>query len=236
MSRNTPLIGVIPLIDEERDSYWMLPGYFDGIQAAGGIPVMLPPTGDPQTLLPLSQRLDGLLVTGGQDIDPALYGQEKEPVCDLLCPVRDQMESFLAARLLEEDKPVLGICRGLQFLCAFLGGSLWQDLSSQFGTQVAHRQPKPYTQPAHPVQILPHTPLHRILGVDRWEVNSCHHQGVRQLSPRLQPMALAPDGLVEALWAPEYRFCMAVQWHPEMLEAGNPLSRKLFGAFLDACR
>ena len=236
MSSKKPLIGVIPLIDEERDSYWMLPGYFNRIEAAGGVPVMLPPTGDQDSLTALAQTLDGLVISGGQDVDPALYGQEKLPVCDELCPARDQMESFLTARMLEADKPVLGICRGMQFLCAFLGGSLWQDLPTQFGTQVSHRQQKPYTQPAHPVEILEDTPLRSILGTDRWEVNSCHHQGARELSPRLRPMAVAPDGLVEAIWAPEYRFCMAVQWHPEMLDPQNPYSPKLFDAFLDTCR
>ena len=236
MSRSKPLIGVAPLVDEERESYWMLPGYFRCVEAVGGVPVMLPLVSDPDSLRTLGDALDGLLLTGGPDVDPALYHQEKLPCCEELCPQRDKLEQPLLEDFLQQGKPVLGICRGFQLLCVHLGGELWQDLSSQMGSQVCHRQPKPYNEPTHPVTIERDSPLGKLLGVDRLEVNSCHHQGVKCLSPRMKAMARTPDGLVEGLWVPDHPFCMGVQWHPEFFGPENPHSRKLFAAFVDACR
>lgn len=129
--KNPPLIGVVPLVDEGRDSYWMLPGYFEGILEAGGAPVMLPLTDGPEVLARLVSSCDGILVTGGQDVSPELYGEQGADavtLCGELCAARDKMESALIPLAVRGDVPVLGICRGIQVINAVLGGTLWQDL------------------------------------------------------------------------------------------------------------
>lgn len=230
-----PIIGIVPLIDESRDSYWMLPGYMQGIEKAGGVPVMLPLTEDEASLCRLTEMCSGILLSGGHDVSPALYGEEKLPVCTECCKARDAMESRLLCLALEQNKPVLGICRGLQFLNVHLGGSLWQDLPSQRPTKTCHRQQPPYDQPCHEAILPEGSPLRTLLGKESIGVNSCHHQAVKQLAPGLCTMATAPDGTVEAVFMPGRRFVWAVQWHPEFSHKVNPDSNAIFRAFVSAC-
>ena len=126
-----PLIGLIPLVDDALESLWMLPGYMDGIAQAGGIPIMLPLTEDPADLEQLCESCDGFLLTGGHDVSPSVYGEDRLPVCGVSCEARDRMERLVLDYALRNDKPVLGICRGLQLLNALLGGTLYQDLPTQ---------------------------------------------------------------------------------------------------------
>lgn len=229
------MIGLIPLMDEGRDSLWMLPGYMDGVAAAGGLPVMLPLTDDDGDLDQLCARFDGFLLTGGHDVSPEFYGAARIPACGATCPARDRMEAGVLRRAMEKDKPVLGICRGIQFINAALGGTLWQDLPSQRPSSVRHRQRPPYDIPAHEVRILPDTPLAELLKAEALSVNSYHHQAVRDLAAPLRPMAVAPDGLVEAAWHPGQRFLWAVQWHPEFSWKRDPAAQAVFRAFVEAC-
>ncbi len=231
-----PVIGIIPLVDEERESLWMLPGYMDGVTAAGGLPVMLPLEDSESALDQLSAMCDGILLTGGHDVCPELYGEERLPECGACAPERDRMEQGILARAIAADKPVLGICRGIQFLNAALGGTLWQDLPSQRPSGTEHHQRPPYDRPAHRVTILPDTPLAELLGAGERRVNSYHHQAVRKLAPELREMARSEDGLVEAVWRPESRFTWAVQWHPEFAWRSDPAAMAVFQAFVDACR
>ena len=130
-----PIIGVTPLWDEEKKSYWMLPGYLEGVKEAGAIPVILPLTTNGADIAQLVDLCDGFLFTGGQDVDPQLYGEAMEPFCGELCPARDALEQELLRQALERDKPILGICRGIQFLNAALGGTLYgKDLYRGGGT------------------------------------------------------------------------------------------------------
>lgn len=229
------VIGLIPLVDEARDSLWMLPGYMEGVAAAGGLPVMLPLTDDEGDLDRIFDMCDGFLLTGGHDVSPDVYGQPRLPVCGATCPRRDSMEAGLLRRAMARDVPVLGICRGIQFINAALGGTLWQDLPSQRPSEVVHQQTPPYDAPAHVVSLLPDSPLKKLLGVDRIEVNSYHHQAIRDLAGPLRPMALSPDGLVEAVYHPEQRFLWAVQWHPEFAWKTSEKARAIFRAFVEAC-
>lgn len=210
-----PVIGLIPLVDQRRNSYWMLPGYMEGLEAAGAIPLMLPLTEDGAVLRQLAGTLDGLLFTGGQDVEPGRYGETPLPPAGEYSPARDAMEGQLLALALERDLPVLGVCRGLQFLNVALGGSLYQDLPTQCPSGIVHCQRPPYDVPVHAVRVLRDTPLHSLLGTEELRVNSYHHQAVKDLSPRLRPMALSEDGLVEGAWLPGKRFVWGVQWHPE---------------------
>ena len=230
-----PLIGLTPIVDVARDSLWMLPGYMQGIEAAGGIGVMLPLTDDAATLKNIIDRVDDILLTGGNDVAPALYGEEREPFCGESDPLRDGMEMHLIELVLQANKPLLGICRGLQILNTVLGGTLYQDLKTQTGTTLVHKMEKPYDRTVHEVTILPDTPMAELYGLGELAVNSRHHQGIKTLAPALRAQAVAPDGLIEAVYMPEYRFVQAVQWHPEhRWQAAE--SQSLLRSFVDACR
>ena len=232
---NKPVIGVIPLFDYNKNSYWMLPGYFGGITEAGGLPVMLPLTNDSADIQQITFMCDGFLFTGGQDVDPKLYSARKTGACGECSSERDLMEELLLKRAMEADKPILGICRGIQFINAALGGTLWQDIPSQFSDTITHCQKPPYDVPIHEVNVRADSPLYDLLKADTIPVNSYHHQGVRALSPELLSMAEAPDGLIEAVYAPNKKFLWAVQWHPEFsyLKDGN--SRLIFREFVTHC-
>lgn len=228
-----PLIGIVPLIDYARDSYWMLPGYFKGIEEAGGIPVMLPLTNDELAISQLVGSLDGFLLTGGQDVSPELYGQTVTEACGETSPERDDMELALLREVLTVDLPVFGICRGIQFLNVALGGTLYADIPTQLPSLVNHHQSGSYEDPSHAVQLVPNTPIADLLQVESLMVNSYHHQGICDLAENLQPMATAPDGLVEAVWLPSAQFTWAVQWHPEFSYKKDEAAKKLFQAFVN---
>lgn len=230
------MIGILPLMDKERNSYWMLPGYMNGIIQAGGVPVMLPLTADSSLLEQLVHTLDGFLFTGGQDVSPSIYGEQPSPACGECCPARDEMEQILFQLVCRYDKPMLGICRGIQFLNAALGGTLYQDLPSEHPSSVIHCQKPPYDIPSHEVELVSNSPLSDLLKTDRLMVNSYHHQAVKQLSAALRPMAYSPDGLVEACQAPDRRFMWAVQWHPEFSFESDASSRLIFRALTESCK
>ena len=235
MDGKRPVIGVVPLYDAERDSLWMIPGYLDGITAAGGIPVVLPLTEDEQALRQLACEIDGVLMTGGQDVSPALYGEERQDACGEELPVRDGMESRLFQLCLERDLPVLGICRGIQLINVLLGGTLYQDLPSQHPTETEHHMSPPYDRSIHQVNIRKGTPLSVLTQTERMGVNSYHHQAIRDKAPDLQTMAVSEDGLIEAVCLPERPFVWAVQWHPELSWRTDETSRRIFEAFVDQC-
>lgn len=210
-------------------------GLYAGVEAAGGIGVMLPLTDDAAVLKELVAKMDGILLTGGNDVAPALYGEPKEPFCGENNPLRDRMETRLIELALQADKPVFGICRGLQILNAVLGGTLYQDLKIQTGTELCHSMDKPYDRTVHEVTILPDTPLAELYGPGPLAVNSRHHQGIKTLAPALRAQATAPDGLIESVYLSGYRFVQAVQWHPEhRWQAAE--SQSILRAFVDACK
>lgn len=230
-----PVIGLLPLWDADLASTWMLTEYMEGIRAAGGLPVVLPFAPASGEVSKMVELCDGFLFTGGQDVAPSLYGMADE-TGGTVKPAerRDTLESALFPLALESGKPIFGICRGLQFINAALGGTLWQDLPSEHPSEIVHKQEKPYDSPVHPVNLS--GPLRELLGKDTIRVNSLHHQAVRSLAPSLEAMAITPDGLIEAVYMPSKPFVRAVQWHPEFLYAKDPDSLSLFRAFVDACQ
>jgi putative glutamine amidotransferase len=231
-----PMIGVLPLYDEEKESYWMLPGYMKGIEDAGGIPVMLPLTADEDIIRILAITFDGFLFTGGQDVNPELYGEGKMEVCGEPCHERDLMEAALFKHAVELDKPLLGICRGLQLFNVMLGGTLYQDIPSQLiDSTIQHTQGSPYSEPVHDVYIAQDSLLYQLLGTESLKVNSLHHQGIKDLSEQLVPAARAEDGLIEAVVMPNKKFTVAVQWHPEFNYQIDDFNFKLFLEFINAC-
>ena len=212
----------------------MLPGYMDGISQAGGIPVIFPFSSDEQELEQLAEMCDGFLFTGGHDVMPELYGEAPLPGLNECCEKRDRMETIVLRKAIAADKPVLGICRGIQFINAALGGTLYQDLPSQHPSDVEHHQTPPYDKHAHFVSVTAGSPLYECLGAEQLSVNSYHHQAVDRLAPGLAAMAVSPDGLTEALYKPDHSFLWAVQWHPEFSYRTDENSRKIFKAFVDA--
>lgn len=238
MKRKQPLIGVLSLYDTDRQSMWMLPGYMEGIIAAGGNPLILPITAEENLLNQLAEELDGFLFTGGQDVDPRIYGREILTVCEEISPQRDAMEVYLLKKCIELDKPVFGICRGLQLLNAVLGGSLYQDITAQAERvlDIQHLQKLPPECTVHSVNIKRGTKLYECLGCTKINVNSLHHQAIRKLSPNLIASATSADGLVECAEMKNASFVMAVQWHPELTWKQDDYARKLFHLFVEKCR
>ena len=230
-----PMIGVSPLVDIERESLWMLPGYFHGIQQAGGLPVMLPLEEDDRTIRQIVSTYDGFLFTGGQDVSPGLYHEKSLGKTVEVCPPRDQMELKLLKMAVKEDKPILGICRGIQFINVAFGGTLYQDLPVQFKSAVKHHQNPPYNRPAHIVTLIPDTPLYDFLQEKTIAVNSCHHQAIKDLAKPLSAMAISEDGLIEAVYLKDCKFLWAVQWHPEFSLKTEPTSTRIFEKFVGAC-
>ncbi len=224
----------MPLWDDEKDSIWMLPGYVDGVRMAGGLPIIFPFTEDEQELDQLARMCDGFLFTGGQDVSPELYQEKPLEGLVTTCEKRDIMERIVLEKALKADKPILGICRGIQFINAALGGTLYQDIPSQLPSETEHHQHAPYDIPIHDVTIIKDSPLHKCLKVDRLPVNSCHHQAVRELAPCLEPMAVSPDGLIEAAYMKDRTYLWAVQWHPEFSYRTDKYSRMIFDSFVKA--
>ena len=230
--KQSPIIGVTPLWDAERNSVWMLPDYLDGIKAAGGIPVVLPLEMSEEDADRIVEACNGFLFTGGQDVTPELYGAKDDPSV-VSSPERDKLERLLLSKALTSDKAILGICRGLQFINVFLGGTLWQDLPSQHPSEIVHRQGKPYGVPTHKVML--EDSLRTLLGKKTIEVNTLHHQAAKDLGVDLIPMAVAPDGIIEAVQMTGKRFVWAVQWHPEYMFKTDSDNLAIFTFFVKHC-
>ena len=234
--KNKPIIGVTPLMDYNKKSIWMLPGYLKGLECAGAVPIILPFFTEHKDAERFADLCDGFLFTGGQDINPALYHEDKISMCGEISAERDLSERLLFNYAAALDKPVFGICRGIQIINALLGGTLWQDIPSQYSDKINHTKIPPADIPRHDVFIVRDSPLYKLMNTDRLTVNSYHHQGICDVSPQLEIMAHAPDGLVEAVYAPAYRFIWAVQWHPELLFETDKNAALLFSEFVDKCR
>lgn len=205
--------------------------YTDAIIKAGGIPVILPINTDPATIYNLVNKLDGLVLTGGADIHPDFYNEKPLPESLEMDSVRDDYELKLLKLASNRNIPILGICRGEQIINVAFGGTLYQDLPTQYKqSTIAHKQTEPREHATHNVNVVLGTQLADILGItDNIPVNSFHHQGVKNVAPGFKINAIAPDGLVEGIEAYPDRSILAVQWHPEaMVAGGDSLMTKLF--------
>ncbi|MDX9871323.1 MAG: gamma-glutamyl-gamma-aminobutyrate hydrolase family protein [Clostridia bacterium] len=204
--------------------------YVRAIAGSGGIPVLLP-AAPPELAESYYQIVDGLLFSGGDDIDPGYFGEEPVAALGEITPKRDAFELRLAELAWRGKKPVLGICRGIQLLNVALGGTLHQDIGHL--TVLMHNQKAPRTHAVHQVDVAAGSCLGKILGTKTLRVNSYHHQAVNQIAQGLQVTAHSKDGLVEALEAEGEAFFLGVQWHPECTYLVDAASRKLFAAFVE---
>lgn len=203
--------------------------YVDAVAAAGGLPVILPPAaeGAPDLL----SRLDGLLLVGGADCDPSLYGEAPHPSVRLVDRRRQEADLQLAARARAASLPSLGICLGMQMMAVAAGGRLVQDIASEIGTAIRHDS-EVDDRVRHPVRVEPGSLLAGAVGEGELEVNSTHHQAVRTPGEGLRITALAPDGIIEAIEDPHHPFYLGVQWHPE--DQTRERAGGLFAALIEA--
>ncbi len=233
-----PIIGVT-LDAEEPGGYSKLPwyalrkNYFSSIVAAGGLPIALPH--HPELVEAYLDSIAGLVITGGAfDVDPSLYGGGETHPTVTLKAGRTDFELAVTRGALARNMPVLGICGGEQLLAVAFGGTLIQHIPDSIAEALEHEQPNPRDQPGHAVAITPNTLLARIVGGASMAVNSAHHQAVANPGPGAVINAQAPDGVVEGLEHPAYRFALGVQWHPEY--AVDPADPLILKAFVEACR
>jgi len=209
--------------------------YVRALEAAGAAPVLIPLLEDQERLRAIYARLDGIVFPGGEDVDPRAYHEEPIGQLNVIEPRRDRVEIALARWAAEDDLPTLGICRGQQLLNVALGGSLYQDLRHQGAEKVEHANKDGRTrdQIIHSVRLDPDSRLAQLIDETEVKVNSLHHQAVKDVAPRLRVTGTAEDGVIEALEAPDRRFLLTVQWHPEEITA-VPWVQTLFRGFVEA--
>jgi len=238
-----PLIGVTTsvTVDTYPERAYVNAAYLDAVQQAGGVPVLLAPQLGAAGRAALLARIDGVLLTGGGDVDPARFGEPRHPAVSEVSPARDALEIELTHWALANARPLLAICRGLQVLNVALGGSLYQDIPSDLPPALDHSQKALQQarrdQPVHHVKVQEGSRLAGILGTLDVDVNSFHHQALKALGRGLTPVAWSPDGIVEgAEMQDSGRFVVGVQWHPEDLVGHDPAARNLFAALVDEAR
>jgi putative glutamine amidotransferase len=231
-----PLIGITIGYSQDREIFALRDDYVRAVETAGGLPLVLAP-GTPEDAPVLLDRLDGLLLTGGADVDPGLYGETAHETVTRVIPERDALEVALCREALRRDMPLLAICRGQQVLNVATGGTLIQDLPSQWKGAVNHDPEGERWSPAHQVRILPGTRLREILGQERVVVNSFHHQAVKEPGQGVVVSAYGEgDDVVEGIEVPGRRLAVGVQWHPEAFWDKDGRFQPLFEALVKASR
>ena len=233
-----PIIGLTPSHDAEKNMFYLNPLYVQALEQSGAACFMFPLGISLDSLRQLAALCDGILFTGGPDVHPFRFGEETLPKCGEVSALRDDLEIALLPIAMEQQKPILGICRGIQLINICLGGSIYQDLESQLSgcsQLLCHQQPYSPVTPSHYAEVVPGSRLQSIVETGRLEVNSIHHQAIRLLAPGLTACARTSDGLIEAIEMDSYPFLLGVQWHPELLFSSQESAQKIFRAFVRAC-
>lgn len=232
MKSKRPLIGITTAGQLDTSLFCLRSDYVEAVRLAGGLPMLLPP-GEPD-LEAILDRIDGLLLSGGGDIDPVHYNGQPHPTVYNVDLQRDRSELALAKLVMNTDIPVLGICRGLEVLVVASGGNLVPHLPDEFGEAIAHRSHQ--SRPSkHTVQIAPESRLASVIGATESQIVSWHHQAVCTVPDVWQTVARATDGVIEALEHKHHPWAIALQWHPE-LSLHDPQQQQIFQAFITATR
>ena len=234
-----PVIGVTPSFDF-KEKQLSLPLYYAiAIEEAGGLPIVLPHTGSAETAEGLAEVCDGFIFSGGPDIAPSIFGETPWVFLGDVSPHRDVTDTTYLHAALKTGKPIIAICRGIQLVNAVLGGTLYQDLGSQFPNSEKlhkHRQTEERYVKTHEVTVPAGSVLEKAWGATTFRVNSFHHQAVKDPAPGFEVTAVSDDGVIEGLSNPSYGFFHMVQWHPEMMAPQDEGSKRFFRMFVDACR
>ncbi len=234
-----PVIGITTQVNQTPEGLpqvRLLMPYIQALLKAGAAPLLLPSALPDETWDALYASVDGILFSGGGDITPARYDGQMHPRVNFLEPDRDEIEHQFLQACLEDGKPFLGICRGIQIINVVLGGSLYEDLSDLKPNALKHDYYPNYPRDkrAHAVRVEADSWLAQVTGAETLQVNSLHHQGIRELADALRPLAWAPDDLVEAVEVLGHPFGRGVQWHPEWLAPHDDAMQALFDAFVEA--
>ena len=207
--------------------------YVTALENAGLVPLIVPPLSNDRAAAAVLDSVSGLVLTGGEDVDPARYGEQRHEKVRSVNPARDATEAALVEEAKARGLPVLAICRGIQILNVALGGTLVQDISSQVKTDIGHDEDGPRDSRSHEISVEPGSLIAEAIGTEHLSVNSFHHQSVKRVADGMRVTARSPDGVIEGIESTDKRWwVMAVQWHPEeMTESPEPWDRGLFKAF-----
>jgi putative glutamine amidotransferase len=225
--------------EHSRPAVFLYTSYIYALEQIGLAPVLITPTHSPAGIASLLDACCGLVLSGGEDVEPSRYGEKPSPALGATLAERDAMEFTALDCALRLDMPILGICRGCQLLNVHFGGSLYQDIDTERPGHLLHEQLAPWSQRTHFATVQPDSLLHRAVGTDELKINSFHHQAVKELGREMRVVARAEDGLVEAIEHESRPWVLGVQWHPERNEAAAPDTdpdRRLIAAFRDAVR
>lgn len=213
-----PTIGISCDYDKEKQNSNIHRGYYEAVVEAGGLPILIPNIAVNHTRAILAV-LDGIIFTGGPDVEPAYFKEPAIPGLGYINPIRDELEISLCRQAMEEDIPILAICRGIQLLNIAMGGTIYQDLASQWSQDflLKHSQSAPDWYGSHQVNLLKGSKLAKMLGASRLWVNSFHHQAIKDLAPGFKITARSDDGVVEGIESTSHNFAVGIQWHPEKM-------------------
>ena len=225
--------------EHSRPAVFLYTSYIHALEQIGLAPVLITPSHSPDAIAALMDACCGLVLSGGEDVDPSRYGEKPSPALGATLVERDDMEFAALDCALRLDMPVFGICRGCQVMNVHFGGSLYQDIDTERPGHLLHQQLAPWSQRTHAASVKRDSLLYRTVGTEELRINSFHHQAVKELGRDLRVAARAEDGLVEAIEHESRNWVLGVQWHPERNEAEAPDTdpdRRLFSGFRDAVR
>lgn len=228
-----PVIGLTSSFTPDNNAQALPSSYVWAIESQGGIPFIIPAGISPEHSDAILEKLDGLLLTGGPDVDPSYFGEEPHPKLGGVTPERDVIEIPLARAAVARSMPILAICRGIQLLNIAMGGSVIQDIASQVRDPLKHRQEAPRWHGSHSVTVAAGSRLAGLLGTTKIMVNTFHHQAVKNVAPGFEVVARAPDGIIEGIERPGC-FIVGVQWHPEGMYDRVPEMARIFKGFVEA--
>ena len=232
-----PIIGLTTEVVDGDHHLELRSTFIYSISRLGGIPLLLPKVENDDVIKGQLEHIDALFLTGGSDIDPSTYGENPHPKLEKVEAGRDKYELELIRLALEKDIPILGICRGSQLLNSVAGGTMYQDLDSEYGENlIQHRQTSNRDFLNHKIEVMEGTKLHEIVGTTEMSVNSFHHQANHDIGASFEVAAVAPDGVIEAIESKEHDFVMGLQFHPEDAFEFDDSSRKIMEAFINAAK
>lgn len=238
MYKGKPVIGITAAFDFEKATSNLKDDYYEAIIQCGAVPVLIPVTEEKSVWVEYLDICDGIILSGGPDVDAGYFGQNNMPYSREISPIRDSMELFLVQQALTVNKPLLGICRGIQVINIAAGGSIFQDIYAENNSDIKliqHSQMAPRWHQIHSIGIVNSTCLHGVFRRESLKVNSFHHQAVREVAPGFIINASSEDGIIEAISNENKKFALGVQWHPENLWRKDKFHLKLFERLVAVC-